>query len=121
MIRALVLALLVVTAYLGLSNGPSDFRTAESTGQFVVALAVTSYGIAGLASAYGLWRRKQWARPLTVLWALGALTAATVAPRAYGGGEVSIWAVLTGSVAVAVIAGAVLMFVFRHLQQPSAE
>jgi hypothetical protein len=121
MIRALVFALLLVTGYLGLTNGPSDLRTAESAGQLIVALAVASYGITGLASAFGLWRRKQWARPLSVLWALGATTAGGIAPIAYGGGQVSIWAALASALAAAAITGAVVIFVFRSLQHSSAQ
>jgi hypothetical protein len=116
-LRFLALTLLLASTFLGLRNGPSNIRNAESTGQLVVAIAVTVYGIAGLASAFGLSRRAQWTRAPIVVWSLSTLTAATVAPRAYGGGEVSVWGILAGSIVTALIVGAVVAFVLRDLQR----
>jgi hypothetical protein len=110
--------LLLSTAFLGIMNGPSDLREVESTGQFVVGLAVTTYGIAGLTAAYGLWRRKRWTVPSTMIWAVGAITAASVSPIAYGGGEVTIAVALTSGLAAAAIVGAVLLFVLWDLRHP---
>ena len=52
--RGIVFALLLSTAFLGIINGPPDLLESQSAGQLVVALAVTIYGLTGLASAYGL-------------------------------------------------------------------
>jgi hypothetical protein len=120
MIRALVFALLLITTYFGLADGPLNLRDAESPGQLFVAVAVTLYGLAGLASMYGLWRRKPWTRVSALLWAIGSITAATAAPVVYGGGEVSVLAVLAGSVLAAVLVGAVVVYVVRDLKRESA-
>jgi Predicted membrane protein (DUF2127) len=114
--RAVSFVLLLSTAFLGIINGPSDLREVESTGQFVVGLAVTIYGVAGLTAAYGLWRRKRWTAPWTMIWAVGAITAASVSPIAYGAGEVTTGVGVTSGVAAAAIVGAVLLFVFWELR-----
>jgi peptidoglycan/LPS O-acetylase OafA/YrhL len=116
-IRFLILALLVATAFIGLTNGPRDLPNVETAGQRVVAIAVTVYGVSALAMLYGLWRRKLWTRGASVLWALGVLTAATVAPVAYGEGEVPFGGVFMSAIIVAALVWSVVLYVFRDVSR----
>jgi uncharacterized membrane protein (DUF2068 family) len=120
LVRVLVFLVLLLTAYTGFSNGLSDIRSAESTGQRVVSIAVAIYGITGLVSAYGLWRRKPWTRVTIALWGLSVFVAGSTAPRAYGGAEVNSLATITAVLACAVMVGAVLVFVHRDLKRSAA-
>ena len=116
-LRVLVFLLLLLLAYLGLSNGVSDSREAESTSQLIVSIAVMIYGISSLAAAYGLWRKKPWTRVVIVVWGVSVQVAGTLAAWAYGGPEVGAFAVISSGVATAIIVGAVLVFVHRDLKR----
>ena len=116
-LRVLVFLLLLLLGYLGLSNGVSDSREAETTGQLIVSIAVTIYGITSLTAVYGLWRKKPWTRAVIILWAISVQVAGSLAAWAYGGNDVGAFAIVTSGLATAIIVGAVLLFVFRDLRR----
>ena len=53
-------------AFSALLNGPTEQGAVEGVPQVVVVLS-TMLGVAGLASAYGLWQGQKWAIWLTIL------------------------------------------------------
>ena len=85
----LLFAVLGLTGTLGLYNGVSEWGDARTGLQRSVTLAVLVYGVAGLASTYGLVLRKRWSVWTTFVWGTGAAYAGTVAAVAYGGEDAS--------------------------------
>ena len=81
--RFLAIAVLLVTAYLGLTEGLSDLGSGGTALQGSVSFAVSLYGVLGLLGAVGLIRRRPWIVTVTVAWWVAAAYAATVASFAF--------------------------------------
>jgi hypothetical protein len=118
----LVLALLMLTGAAGLKNGPDELRGARGFLQNVVSIAVMLYGVAGLIAAYALWRRQRWTLPVMMLWGVGGVTAATVAPVAYSSSPAPpLWSVALGGFAAAALAVAAIAYSYGPYVEWSRE
>jgi membrane associated rhomboid family serine protease len=101
----LLTLLLGASVYLGFSSGPRDIRNTVAFGQRMVGALVTGYGIVGLLTLLGLWRKQSWSRVVLWLWAILVVGAATLAALVYGGGVRGTLLAAAGS---GVISGAAL-------------
>ena len=106
------IAVLFLTGVAGLSDGPGDFRGANTGWQFTVAIGVTLYGVTGLVAAVGLALRKRWSLRVAQLWGAVITYTAAVASFAYTEAEVSVgtkaFAAIAGGVVTAIIAALIV-------------
>ena len=86
----------------------------------VVGLVLVAVGVLGLATAFGLWRGRNWAWLITRLWAsvcivVGLVGAGTVAARRHA--DQPDPRAIVGSTATAIVAAVVLWYLYRpHVQ-----
>ena len=66
----LSLALLVLTAYEGIHNGITEWNQDNSPAQKSVTAGVFLYGVFGLVTAYGLFRRRRWSVVTAIAWGI---------------------------------------------------
>lgn len=69
---------------LGFLNGPSDWRSATTAGQYLAAGGVVLHGPLGVAAALAVVAGHAWGRPLLTAWAVVVTFVAGVAPVAWG-------------------------------------
>lgn len=105
--RVLSLLLLIVTGVLGVYNGISEWGSWNTPVQASVTVGVLLYGILGLSSAFGLFRRRRWSVWTTGAWGVAVTYVPGVAVTAYGQGGTMI-AAIAASAASALIALAVV-------------
>lgn len=98
------LGLLLLTGWLGVYNGFTEWGGAITSGQKSVTGGVLLYGILGFVTAYGLWRRKRWSLISAIAWGVVVTYVAGAAVLFYGGPDAGIGAALAGSGATALIA-----------------
>jgi hypothetical protein len=88
--RYLAIAVLLVTAFLGLMNGLREWSDSGTALQRSVHGAVILYGVLGAVAAAGLLGRRRWSVAASIGWAAATTYAASVAsfawsdPRAEG-------------------------------------
>ena len=109
--RVLALVVLFVSGALGLANGLREWPHAGTLGQQTVTGGVLLYGIFGVAAGIGLLRRRAWALPLTIVWAVIVTYVPGAAVHYYAGAEAGDVAVLTASVSAGVVALLVVLAV----------
>jgi hypothetical protein len=100
----LSLLLLLFTGVVGIYNGFTEWGEGRTPMQQSVTAGVLLYGILGLASAYGLFRRRRWSLGATIAWALCVTYVPGVAVMAYGGEDAFLSSAIAASVGSAVIA-----------------
>jgi hypothetical protein len=66
----LSLALLLLTGFLGVYNGVTEWDPTNSPIQKSVTAGVFLYGVLGLATAYGLFRRRRASRLTAIAWGI---------------------------------------------------
>ena len=98
------LALLLVTGCLGIYNGWTERSEAQTAAQQSVTVGVFLYGIFGLISAYGLFRRRDWSFWTAVAWGIAVGYVPGVAVMSYGGKDVTLGSALAASGASTLIA-----------------
>ena len=81
--RFLAIALLLVTGYLGISEGFSQLGEGTTGLQQSVTFAVTLYGVLGFLGAIGFIRRRPWTVTVTAAWAVAVAWAASIASFAF--------------------------------------
>ena len=81
--RIIAIALLLVTGFLGITNGFRELDDGLTALQQSVTFAVLVYGVLGFLGAVGLIRRRPWAVTVTIAWTLAAMWAASVASFAF--------------------------------------
>jgi hypothetical protein len=113
------IVLLAIGGYSGFTNAIGDFSRARTPLQTVVHVAVLTYGLAGIPAAIGVAMRRAWGAKLAILFGIGAVIAASVAPIAYGGPEVPLAGVATGSLATVLIAFAIWRGARSAVSRPS--
>jgi hypothetical protein len=101
------IALLAIGGYSGFTNAIGDFSRARTPLQTVVHFAVLAYGLAGIPAAIGVAMRRAWGANLAIVFGIGAVIAASVAPIAYGGPDVPLASVAVGGLATVLIAFAI--------------
>jgi hypothetical protein len=79
----LALALLFVSAFFGLYNGPRELGDGTTNLQRSVSLGVILYGVLGLVGGIGLARKRPWVVTVCATWALVVVYVASVASFAY--------------------------------------
>ena len=101
--RALALLILLITGVLGLHNGVTERTGAHSTLQRSVTIGVLLYGLLGLASVYGVVRRRAWSVWSVTAWAVVVTYVSGTAALAYGGDDVTMMTALASGLAGALI------------------
>src|ERR1700716_3574625 len=81
----LSLAVLIVTGVLGVRNGVTEWNSGTTWAQKSVPLGVFLYGVFGLATAYGLFRRRKWSVGTAIAWGIAIAYVPGVAIMAFGG------------------------------------
>lgn len=100
---AAVLGFLLVTAYSGLVEGSSSWRSALTAAQRVASAAQLLYGIASAAALIAVLAGSRWALWLLLLWGLAFTTTGAMAPVVWGDAGVGAGAV-AGIVVAALVA-----------------
>jgi hypothetical protein len=100
----LSLAVLVVTGVLGVYNGLTEWEDGRTPMQRSVTVGVLLYGILGLITALGLFRRRRWSVGTAIAWAVAVIYVPGVAVMAYGGEGAIMSSAIAASASSAVIA-----------------
>ena len=108
----LLAIILVVLGVAGFGNAYVMVTESEYGAPVLAAVAV-AYGITALASAVGLWRRKRWAYPAFLLWAVVVLLGAVVFQVVLAQFD---WLKVVGFI---LIIGTVLYLVARYVRKVS--
>ena len=98
------LCVLVVLGCLGVFNGLNEWGEGETPLQHSVPVGVLLYGILGLITAYGLFRRERWTIWPAIGWAIAVSYVPGVAVMAYGGEDAILGSAIAASAGSAVIA-----------------
>lgn len=97
------LVLLLVIGAIGVYNGVTEWGDGTTLWQHSVTVGVLLYGVLGLASAYGLFRRQRWALRTAIGWAVVVTYVPGVAVMAYGG-DATLGSAIAASAGAALIA-----------------
>jgi FtsH-binding integral membrane protein len=100
----LSLALLVFTGCVGVYNGITEWGESETPLQHSVTIGVLLYGVFGLISAYGLFKRKRWSVATTIVWAVMVTYVPGTAVMAYAGQDAGPGSAIAASAASALLA-----------------
>jgi hypothetical protein len=95
-VRWLILFAVLFTGLAGLYNGPRDFVNAKNSGELILAIAVSLYGMAGIVSFVAFLGRMRWVMIPFLIWASAAAFAATFASAFYSPPE-TMWISATTS------------------------
>ena len=95
------LILLLFTGVVGVRNGLSEWGEGRTPMQHSVTIGVLLYGIFGLITAYGLFRRRRWSVATSIAWAIPITYVPGVAIMVYAGEG----AVLGSAIAASVVSG----------------
>jgi len=98
------LLVLAVLGCLGVFNGLREWGEGETPLQHSVPVGVLLYGILGLITAYGLFRREDWTIWPAIAWAMAVSYVPGVAVMAYGGEGAILGSAIAASVGSALIA-----------------
>lgn len=104
----LSLALLLFTGGVGVYSGLTEWGEGQTPMQHSVPVGVLLYGILGLVTAYGLFRRRRWSVATSIAWAVPITYIPGVAIMAYGGEDAILGSAIAASVSSALIALAVV-------------
>jgi len=80
----LSLLLLLLTGVVGIHNGLTEWGEGRTTMQHSVTAGVFLYGILGLVTAFGLFRRRRWSVGTAIAWAMAVTYVPGVAVMVYG-------------------------------------
>jgi FtsH-binding integral membrane protein len=104
----LSLGILLFTGVVGIYNGVTEWDEGRGPLQRSVTIGVFLYGIFGLASAYGLMRRRRWSLRTVIAWMIAVAYVPGVAVMAYADEDASLGSAIAASVASTLIALGVL-------------
>jgi hypothetical protein len=120
----LAIALLLVSAYAGITESFSQLGDGDTMLQRSVTYAVALYGVLGVVGAVGLARRRPWSVTVIVAWGVATLYAATIASFAFSDPTFSQSDTIKGTVAafasVAVVCGLVVWAARSNMRVPSS-
>lgn len=116
----LSLALLLFTGVVGIHNGITERGEGVTTLQKSVTLGVFIYGVFGLITVYGLFRRRRWSVATAILWGVAVTCVPGVAIIAYAGKESLVGSAIAASGASALIALGVV-WTAREMSRPEKE
>jgi FtsH-binding integral membrane protein len=100
----LSLLMLLLTGVVGFYNGLTEWGEGSTVMQHSVTAGVLLYGILGLVTAFGLFRRRRWSVGTAIAWALAVIYVPGVAVMVYGGDGATLGSAIVASGASAVIA-----------------
>ena len=115
--RILPAAVLVLTGVGGFRDGVGTYREAATAGQRFTAVTELGYGAVSVIALAGLLAGRAWARPVMIVWAALATTAAAAATVAWGGQGIGTAAV--AAVSTAAFCALMIWLGFRHLRSGS--
>jgi hypothetical protein len=107
----LALALLSVTAFFGLYNGPRELSGGTTNLQRSVSIGVILYGVFGLVGVVGLARKRPWVVTVCAIWALVVVYVASVASFAYHDPSLSQGGTIVGVFAAGIVTALIGAFV----------
>ncbi|MEK7402072.1 MAG: hypothetical protein AABZ80_06870 [Gemmatimonadota bacterium] len=81
--RVVAIVFLALTSVAGISNAVNEFGEVDTALQMSVEVGDALWGIFGLLTAIGMWRRRPWAVTTSVAWAIAVTYTATVASFAF--------------------------------------
>jgi hypothetical protein len=110
--RIAAILLLVVTGVLGVYNGVIERSDARTPLQGSVNVGVLSYGVLGLAGAYGALRRRGWVVWIVSAWAILITYVSGTAALAFAGADASVLGAVSAAVSAALI-GAFVVWAVR--------
>lgn len=105
--RIIALALLAFTGAAGIYNGVTELDDVTNRLQAVVTGGVFGYGVLGTAAVVAALGRRPATKWLAGAWGAAVTMVASLAPIAYGEGEVPVMVALAGGAATAAIAAGV--------------
>jgi hypothetical protein len=98
------LLLLSFTGVVGVRNGLTEWGEGRTTMQQSVTVGVLFYGILGLITALGLYRRRRWSVRTAIAWAVAVTYVPGIAVMAYGGEDAILSSALAASGGSALVA-----------------
>src|SRR2546423_4822081 len=98
------LVLLLVIGAIGVYNGVTEWGDGTTPWQQSVTVGVLLYGVLGLVSAYGLFRRRRWSLSTVIAWAVVVTYVPGVAVLAYADADATLVAAIAASAGAALIA-----------------
>jgi hypothetical protein len=104
----LSLLVLLVTGVDGIHNGVTEWGDAHTRMQQSVTIGVFLYGVLGVITAFGLFRRRRWSIGTAICWGVAVTYVPGVAVMAYGGNDAIMSSAITASGASALIAALVI-------------
>jgi hypothetical protein len=104
----LSLMLLLLTGVVGIYNGLTEWGEGRTPMQHSVTVGVLLYGILGLVTTIGLFRRRRWSVGSAFAWAIAVTYVPGVAVMVYGGEGAIMSSAIAASAGSAVIALAVV-------------
>jgi hypothetical protein len=110
---ALSLLVLLFTGVIGIYNGITEWRDAGTSMQRSVTAGVFLYGVFGLATAYGLVRRRRWTFASGIAWAICVTYVPGVAVMAYGGEDAILGSAIAASGGSALIAAGIVWTIWQ--------
>jgi len=121
----LSLALLVFTGVLGIHNGVTEWNPVHTLPQKSVSAGTFIYGVFGLITAYGLFRRRRWSVGTAIAWGIVITYVPGAAVMTFSGGEDAVLSsAISASGATALIAAGVIwtaIWVTRGSAQPLSQ
>ena len=98
------LCVLSVLGCLGVYNGLNEWGEGRTPFQHSVTVGVLLYGVLGLITAYGLFRRERWTIWPAIGWAIAVSYVPGAAVMAYGGEDAILVSAIAASAGSALIA-----------------
>ena len=114
--QAVVVLLLLATAYNGIFEGLNAARHASTLGQRVATVTQLAYGVLAIAAIVAVAIRHRITLALLVGWAAALVATAALAPIVYGGASVVVAAVAV--ILVALVTGSVIV-AWRRANPPT--
>lgn len=104
---------MLVTGVDGVYNSVTEWGDGHTRMQHSVTIGVFLYGVLGLITAFGLFRRRRWSLGTAICWGIAVTYVPGVAVMAYGGQDAIMSSAITASAASALIAVGVIWTAYR--------
>jgi hypothetical protein len=114
------LALLLLTGFLGIHNGITEWDPANNAVQKSVTAGVFLYGILGLVTAYGLFLRRRWSVRTAIAWGVAVTYVPGVAVMAFSSDAGRLTSAFAASGTTALIAAGVIWTAYA-MTRPKTE
>jgi hypothetical protein len=101
------LALLLLSGVLGIYDGITELEGDQTMLQRSVTAGVFLYGVFGLVTAFGLFRRRRWSVVTAIVWGVVVSYVPGAAVMAFGGQDAFLSSAIAASAGSAIIAFAV--------------